>query len=271
MSEIKPPRWVSDLKKDIRTFINNFDDIDSPFKIDTHGLVMTQVVKWIEPTAEFSKDNQNALRKAINQCVINGIRPKTFLEIGVHRNQQDSSTGIILENLPKDGIYLGIDLEDKSYLDDHENGIYTLRENSSNYSSVTNKLESIGITKLDFIFIDGWHSINQVCQDWEYVNLLRPGGVVAFHDVTYHMGPSNFIRNLDKSKWVVNENLCPQDYGLGYCYRLFEDSDEFVSTNRPELEKYSSHINHLNQELNRLRDTNNKLREAIFILANRSD
>lgn len=43
---------------------------------------------------------------------------------------------------------------------------------------------------LDFLFIDGDHSCNGVQQDWDmYSPLVRPGGLVAFHDIkdsAYH-------------------------------------------------------------------------------------
>ncbi len=73
----------------------------------------------------------------------------------------------------------------------------------------------------DFVFIDGWHSINQILQDWEYTKLLAPGGVVGIHDTTGHPGPWFLINNLNPSRWQVEPNLCPDDYGLGYCRRLF--------------------------------------------------
>jgi predicted O-methyltransferase YrrM len=76
---------------------------------------------------------------------------------------------------------------------------------------------SLGVTQLDFIHIDAIHSINQVLYDWEYTRLLRKGGVVAFHDVTAHPGPYLFIRALNTNKWTVVENVCPNDYGFGYC------------------------------------------------------
>ena len=68
----------------------------------------------------------------------------------------------------------------------------------------------------DIIFIDGLHSIHQVLKDWEYTNLLSDTGIVGLHDTSHHIGPFLFIRNLDKNKWDVIENACPQDYGIGF-------------------------------------------------------
>jgi len=40
---------------------------------------------------------------------------------------------------------------------------------------------------LDFLFIDGDHTIEGVTQDWQMYNpLVRPGGLVVFHDIAHH-------------------------------------------------------------------------------------
>lgn len=40
---------------------------------------------------------------------------------------------------------------------------------------------------VDFLFIDGDHSYEGVRQDfWDYAPLVKPGGVIAFHDVIEH-------------------------------------------------------------------------------------
>ncbi|HBW87059.1 MAG TPA: hypothetical protein DEF82_10075, partial [Crocinitomicaceae bacterium] len=154
-------------------------------------------------------------QKAIDACK---IKPRTFLEIGVCRNGQTSSTHTIIKNIPEGGTYLGVDLDDKSFLNNASKGIHTIKTSSSNYEEVVSKLKSLGVETLDFIFIDGWHSINQVLKDWEYTNLLSDGGVVALHDTTAHPGPFYFMKFLDRNKWEVYPNLCSGDHGLGYCF-----------------------------------------------------
>jgi hypothetical protein len=220
-------KWEKDLVKDIRfapisghdlygtTNIIGVDDNDVDVPIAYRGFQQTN------PQSEFSDENHNALQQAIDRCK---NKPKTFLEIGVCRNpgQQSSyihmcSTETIFKNLPTDGIYLGVDIEDRSFLDNAKRGIHTLKASSSNYEEVVSKLKFIGISKLDFIFIDGWHSINQVLLDWEYTNMLSDGGVVAFHDTTAHPGPNLFMKFLNTTLWEVHPNLCPNDHGLGYC------------------------------------------------------
>ena len=52
------------------------------------------------------------------------------------------------------------------------------------HASITSKL---GSAKLDFLFIDGDHSYDGVKRDFEmYSPLVRPGGLVAFHDIVAH-------------------------------------------------------------------------------------
>jgi predicted O-methyltransferase YrrM len=203
-------KWKNDLIKDIR-FGDSRDDID-----DSFGDLIELTRNKTEVFGENSPNNHKALQLAINSCL---EKPKTFLEIGVCRNNSYSSTHTILKNVPTDGVYLGVDIEDKSYLNDKTRGIHTIQTSSSNYEVVVNKLNELGVVSLDFIFIDGWHSINQVLIDWEYSKLLSPAGVVAFHDTTSHPGPYYFTKFLDKTSWEVFENICPTDHGFGYCFR----------------------------------------------------
>ena len=203
-------KWQEDLVRDIR-FNTSDDDDDGPFGYLRH--IPKNVIE------EFGECNHNALSAAIAEC---GGKFRYALEIGVCRNQDRSSTHTIIRHLKNttDSIYLGVDLDDKSFLDNKELGVHTIRENSSNYDVIVNKLTSLGVEELDFILIDGWHSINQVLLDWEYTRLLRKGGVVAFHDVTSHPGPFFFVRNIDQRKWRVVQNLCPMDNGFGYAVRI---------------------------------------------------
>lgn len=209
----KMQKWQNDLIKDIR-FFNEIDDLEF---FDAEEILESKKNK-LNDHLENSICNQLALQTAINMCE---NKPKNFLEIGVFRNEQNSFFKTIVENLPDDGIYLGVDLEDKSFLDDPTRRIYTIKSDSSNFYLVNKKLVEIGVQFLDFILIDGWHSINQVLKDWEYTKLLKKGGVVGFHDVTCHLGPFYFTKNLNKDKWQISENLCPNDWGFIYCKKMY--------------------------------------------------
>lgn len=198
--------FQQDLLLDIRTG-TAFDDRDEPY-IPAQMRPFT----W----AEVSNANIEELTKKFLQV---RNTAKAILEIGICRNGARSFTHCFLKNKKKETIYVGIDVEDKSFLNDFENNIYTIKNNSSNYNSNIALIKSFGVSQFDFIFIDGWHSINQCYHDWEYTYLLSNQGIVAFHDVSYHPGPWQFINAIDKSKWNVEENVCPDDFGLGFVWK----------------------------------------------------
>jgi len=203
-----PTKWKQDLVKDIRTNSEK-DDICDPLG---YGSPFEEMLRRPVANDEFSLSNHSALQEAINACVPS---PRYFLEIGVCRNGDSSSTTTIVKNIPSNGIFLGVDLDPKEA--SPSKNFYFIQANSRDYTTVVDYLSSLGVTYLDFIHIDAIHSINQVLYDWEYTKLLRKGGVVGFHDVTAHPGPNSFIKALNTDKWHVVENLCPQDYGFGYC------------------------------------------------------
>lgn len=199
-------KWEQDLVRDIRTN-TNWDNKDGDPRIPWNG--------WDEVTTEnFEALKERFLRVAENCSAI--------LEIGVNRNGDKSFTQVFLKNKKKETIYIGIDIDDREYLKNEEENIYILRVDSSNYVEnielIMKCFEKSGATRkeFDFIFIDGWHSINQVLRDWEYTNLLTDHGIVGFHDTSCHPGPYYFTKYLDREKWIVEENCCPKDWGITF-------------------------------------------------------
>ena len=196
-------KWQEDLVEDIRTgtIHDNVDEGQAQY----HG-----------EQGEFTEANRIVLTdKFLN------IRDNcsAILEIGVCRNHEKSSTYCFLNNKKDSTIYVGIDLEDKSFLQDIDKNIYTFQTNSSHIDNNLELFKNLNIEKFDFIFIDGWHSINQVLIDWEYTRLLSDHGIVGFHDTNYHPGPLAFMNAIDTNKWHVEDNLCPNDYGIGFVRR----------------------------------------------------
>jgi hypothetical protein len=196
-------KWTTDLIKDIRTN-TSFDDVDAGTRSCTH---------------EVSDGNRYALLenfiKVRNNC-------SAILEIGVNRNGNGSFTQILLKNKLKSTIYLGVDINDKSFLNSSYENIFTIQENSTNLNNVMRYAKSIGIVEFDFIFIDGDHSINQVLRDWEYTNFLSRIGIVGFHDTAYHSGPNAFVNAMNLGIWNIVPNACnnnPDDYGIGFAWK----------------------------------------------------
>lgn len=190
----------SDFIKDFR-FGDARDDQDHPF----HG-------SWAP--VEFSQCNRHSLLQSFNEVK---DRAKAILEIGVCRNGGDSSTYVFLNNKKDETIYLGVDLESKAALNNADKNVYTLISNSSDIEKIMEYARSIGVDKFDYIFIDGWHSINQCIDDWRFVEYLAEGGVVGLHDSNRHPGPVALVENINLEKWEL-ERCCvgDQDNGIAF-------------------------------------------------------
>lgn len=209
-------KWKSDLIEDVRSN-TNADDLCCGIN---HFLNLWPSAKDEETVVnlyagkEVTECNRQALKEQFLKVKDNC---KAILEIGIGRNGTDSFATIFFENKNKDTKYVGLDIEDRSWLVEHGENIFTIQGNSSDYDEITKIIkDKFEIEQFDFIFIDGLHSLNQVLKDWEYTNLLSENGIVGLHDTSHHIGPFLFIRNLDKEKWDVIENACPQDYGIGF-------------------------------------------------------
>jgi hypothetical protein len=168
---------------------------------------------------EFSMCNQAALTEEFSKVK---DQTKVIVEIGVSRvtyNQtyDQTSTSIFLRHKNPETIYLGIDIDDKTFLQGLERNVFTLQSKSEYYERVKAKLDALRITQIDFLFVDGWHSINQVIDELWYVDFMKPGGVIGFHDTNYHPGPSRIIKNLNPNIFEVRQ-LCQQqdDWGIGF-------------------------------------------------------
>ena len=90
-------KWQKDLLTDIRTHSEK-DDICDPIGF---GSPFKEKLKR-PTTTEFNECNHDGLQQAINACK---QKAKYFLEIGVCRNQETSSTYTIIRNVPEDGIF----------------------------------------------------------------------------------------------------------------------------------------------------------------------
>lgn len=147
-------------------------------------------------------------------------RCSAILEIGICQvGFETSTTKMIFDNKLPETIYIGIDINDKSELNDPSKNIHMIQADSGDIDGNWAKMQALGVTKLDFIFIDGWHTLNQVKKEWEYTRYMSDYCIVGMHDTTTHPGPKEFIAALDKDKWHVEENLCPEDWGIGFAWK----------------------------------------------------
>jgi len=169
----------------------------------------------IAESVEVSDQNFKLMESLAKQYCTHGV-----MEIGVSRNGDRSFTRAILNNKPDDVPYLGVDLQDKTYLYDDSKKIYTLQENSFNQSSIREHIKYIQMDKISLLFIDGWHSVNAVINDWLYTDLLSENGIVVFHDTNHHAGPAIFLPAIDDTLFKVEYHFESNDYGMGVAYKL---------------------------------------------------
>jgi cephalosporin hydroxylase len=115
------------------------------------------------------------------------IKPKVYVEIGCAQ----LGTFFMHEHLlPSDGLAIGVDVKDskawKTHTPPNKSTYYLLKGDSASPDIVGKVKELLGGRSIDFLFIDGDHDIEPVQKDWDNSSsLVRPGGLIAFHDFDY--------------------------------------------------------------------------------------
>ena len=152
------------------------------------------------------------------------------LEIGVwgephHPDNAGRSTELIIKAKDKNTIYLGIDIKDRSFIVDEDNNVHFFRCDSMDTEKIHDKIKELGIESFDFIFIDGWHSINAVMHEWEnyVIPFLSKNGIVAFHDTNTHPGPYALFECIDSDVFDSEKYCIGNHYGIGAIWYRKED------------------------------------------------
>ena len=167
---------------------------------------------WISPL-EVTDANLDVVRSVVEEMKArNGLH--AIMEIGVNRNGERSMSRILMDERPAECHYLGVDVDDKSYLDDHDNLLYTVQCSSADQHTVRDKLREMGVGILDLLFIDGWHSVNMCVNDWRYTDLLSDQGVVILHDTNSHPGCVALFEAVDPWKYEKQRHCLTADYGI---------------------------------------------------------
>ena len=147
-------RWEEDLVKDIR-FNDYRDDLDWPF-VDRRFCFEDTGLPILPPRSrdleDFSVHNQMSLLPRFLSIKENC---RCIVEIGVSRSKRfkNTSTSIFLNNKRDDTYYLGIDIEDKTYLNNIDLNIHTIQTRSEHIDVVMNKLNELGVDRIDFLFM----------------------------------------------------------------------------------------------------------------------
>lgn len=177
-------------------------------------------------------------------------RPVRICEIGTWFG----STSLFLAGLsPSVKSYVGVDLEPRNYRLVSAlapRGVTTSFVRGSSQDPATRKrvLAALGDEELDLLFIDGDHSYDGVRADlMDYRNLVRPGGLIALHDIVsdhaarYGSGTENssgdvprFWREIRQRfrHWEFVQDWDQDGYGIGV---IEHDPDVPVDPGVPDL------------------------------------
>lgn len=201
-------------------------------KKESNILGLSYLPSFIDPQLNDIDDAMVYLKPrpktAVSECnlfklqeILNGVDILNIVEIGVARDRK-SFTPTLISMKSKRGIYCGIDLQDKTFLNDSDNNIFTIQANSHEQEKIRSYFKEIGLSSISVLFIDGWHSVNTVINDWQYTDLLDPNGVVILHDTNYHPGPNLILDAIDNNMFNV-KRYCEDDddFGLAVAYKLF--------------------------------------------------
>lgn len=127
--------------------------------------------------------------------IVSDLSPKIILEIGVGKggtswawSKIPSLTDLICVDLPNGPWGGGPAKEAMEYIANNSQCKLTfIAGNSSNSASLAHVKDTLGDRKIDFLSIDGAHDYAGVKTDFlTYSPLVRPQGIVAFHDILKH-------------------------------------------------------------------------------------
>lgn len=171
---------------------------------------------------DFSTGNREVLLKEFLKIK---DKVKTILEIGVARIKNGASmstvsTGVFIEEKNANTYYVGVDIEDRSFVQGPN--VFTLKTSSSQTEKILDFInDKTGSKVIDVLFIDGWHSVEQILNDWKFAKYVSKGGLVFVHDTNRHPGPVELIKAVDRDVFSVKKYCeSEDDWGLTVLTRL---------------------------------------------------
>jgi caffeoyl-CoA O-methyltransferase len=146
--------------------------------------------------------------------LIKMIGAKNVMEIGVFEGYTSLR---MVEALPKDGKFTGIDIND--YLKHDLKSIgpeidFILGE------SIT-VMQSMNPQQFDFIFVDGDHSFANIMPEFkEVAKLIKPGGIIAYHDTIHLPDVKKLMNYISKKNYNVITLKTSEMRGLSLIQKL---------------------------------------------------
>lgn len=121
------------------------------------------------------------------------LKPRRVLEIGSHVG---GTLWHWMENAEPGAFFAAISLNATEHIPTWRNWAaekgHTLAAIDADSTTETAVSWMHSFAMYDFIFIDGSHWWEHVSKDWQHAQMMvRPGGIVAFHDITDHGGMPN--------------------------------------------------------------------------------
>ena len=172
-------------------------------------------------------------------------KPKTILEIGVYRGDRSIEMIKVSKIFSENINYYGFDLfedfyEEKNILEKE------LSKVPDNYEKIKKKIDLVADNKLfkgythntlpkfvenydnskiDFIFIDGGHSIETIKNDWINIEkIIHKDSIVIFDD--YYLENSDLVQKFG-CNFIYNKYKSSEDYNV----KLLSFSDSFIENN----------------------------------------
>lgn len=157
--------------------------------------------------------------------IFKAASPKRIMEIGT---AQGGSLFCFCKLAPKEAEIISIDLPplatDKylrqffKLFPKKGQKIHLLKVNSHKKKTIKRVKKILNGKQLDFLFIDADHSYKGVKKDFEnYFPLLRPGGIIAFHDIYTAKGVKKFWNEI-KNKFNHKEIHHNRNANIGIIY-----------------------------------------------------
>ena len=170
---------------------------------------------------EVSPMNLEVIENIVNKYV----SPEGLIvEIGVWANPGNpnmSSTEKIFRIKSEKCDYLGIDINERPHIVGKASNINFLKIDSSNTDEIKDYINTKFQKPIDFLYIDGYHSVEQVKKELSLVNLVRKGGVIGFHDISVHAGPNVWMDALNSDMFDIYKYRKDDDWGIGYIVKKF--------------------------------------------------
>lgn len=152
------------------------------------------------------------------------LQPKRVLEIGVY---QGGTLRAWMENAPADAHFVAVDIDIRNCVEWTHwlHGLQTLRPVKGSSQDLHVRRVIAANSPYDWVFIDGDHHLEAVAADVELVlPLIRPGGVLALHDIANlgHEGPAEVLADLategyDTVQFVADSEV-DDPHGVGVVY-----------------------------------------------------